>query len=375
MTYRQTVINPWNVRTMKRARPLASLLLAGLLLWPLAAQALTTPVVERTAPDKILIRWQGADPVDVYVTSRPDAPISHARRVARADTDGSAAADWTQASRPYVILKDRRDGAVARVAERLLPLERGSNFRDLGGYPAAGGKHVRWGMIYRTAATPMLTDADFAYVARLGIRSDIDLRSLEERQLAPDRLPLRTGARYMANDYPASDVFGGFSAKPGPGAANPTVSLYRSWPITLAPQFRALFQALLQGKGAVTYHCSAGQDRTGVASALVLSALGVPRDVILADYQLSTRDRRPDNEMPRLDAARYPGNAVAQFYAKAQAAGPLTAKPLYDAGGVAYLQHTFDEIDTRWGSIDAYLDQVLGVDRHAIARLRALYLE
>ena len=50
----------------------------------------------------------------------------------------------------------------AAAHERLIVLERSSNFRDLGGYPAAGGKHVRWGMIYRTAAMPMLTEADYA---------------------------------------------------------------------------------------------------------------------------------------------------------------------------------------------------------------------
>ena len=66
---------------------------------------------------------------------------------------------------------------------------------------------------------------------------------------------------------------------------------------------------------------------------------------------------------------------MAAYYAKAQAAGPLKAHPLYAAGGKPFLQQTFDEIDSRWGSVDAYLDQVLGVDKAAIARLRADYLE
>ena len=112
-----------------------------------------------------------------------------------------------------------------------------------------------------------------------------------------------------------------------------------------------------------------------MATALVLSALGTPRDVILADYHLSTLDRRPENEMPKIDPARYPGNALADYFAKAQAKGVSKPRPLYDANGVAYLQQTFDEIDARWGSVDAYLDQVLGVGPHDIARLRALYLE
>ena len=353
-----------NLRSLPLAL-LASLVLAS------AAQAVTAPMVERAAPDQIVIQWQAKGPVDVYLADRPDAPPAKASRVARGDRDGRFTATWTAPSRPYVILKDDRDGSLTRVAERLLPLERGSNFRDLGGYEGAAGKHVRWGMIYRTAATPMLSDADSRYVERLGIEADIDLRSVEERELAPDAAVLRTHARYYAKDYPGSAVF---SPLAGHGAAG-VASLYRGWLVSLAPQFRDIFRQLLADKGAVTYHCSAGQDRTGVASALVLSALGVPRETILADYQLSTADRRPDYEMPPVDPAQHPGNMVAVFYAKARAAGPMTAKPLYDAKGEAYLQQTFDEIDTRWGSVDAYLDKALGIGPRDIARLRARYLE
>ncbi len=344
---------------------------------PSPALALGGASVDRTAPQRVAVRWQGGDPVDVYVSTEPDAAVGKARLLARADRRSLYVMKRTGSARPYFILVDERDGSLARVAERLLPLQRGSNFRDVGGYPAAGGKHIRWGMIYRTGATPLLTDQDFRYLARLGIGSDIDLRSTEERQIAPDRLPARTGARYFAKDYPGSEVFSSAATNrpAGSGDASP-VDLYRTWLISLAPQFRDIFQQLLRRDGAVSYHCSAGQDRSGVATALVLSALGVPREVILADYHLSTQDRRPENEMPRIDPSRYPGNVVAAYYAKAQSAGaPTKPRPLYDSSGVALLQHTFDEIDTHWGSVDTYLDQELGVDARDIARLRAAYLE
>jgi protein-tyrosine phosphatase len=360
---------------MKPFRSLAGAIAAAvLLLLPLAALALDGADVERVAPDRVTISWRGADPVDVYVSNRPDASIAAARLLTRADARGVFVMAPTGAARPYFILKDERDGGLVRVAERLLPLERGSNFRDVGGYPAAGGKHVRWGLIYRSGATPLLTDADFRYLARLGIAADIDLRSTEERRIAPDRLPQKTGALYLARDYPGAEVFAP-AATSGRSDASP-VNLYRSWLVSLAPQFRDVFRQLLARNGAVTYHCSAGQDRSGVATALVLSALGVPRDVILADYHLSTKDRRPENEMPRIDPARYPGNVVAAYYAKSQASGRRgKPRPLYDASGAALLQQTFDEIDARWGSVDAYLDQELGIDARDITRLRAAYLE
>jgi len=341
------------------------------------AYALDKTVVERRGDGRINVRWRGEDPVDVYVSAKPDAALNKARLLARADRDGVYVVTESDPARAYFTLRDERDGSVVRVAERLLPLDRGSNFRDLGGYPAAGGKHVRWGVIYRTAAMPILTDSDYRYIRQLGIRSVIDLRSIEERQIAPDQVPARTGAQYFAADYPASDIFPkpGQSGSPGVSQSH-TLSVYRSWPTSLAPQFRVIFQQLLRQDGAVSYHCSAGQDRTGVATALVLSALGVPRDVILEDYQLSTPDRRPENEIQKLAVGEYPGNIVADFYLKIQSTGiPLKARALYDEKGVPYLQAAFDEIEARWGSVENYLDEVLGVDKRQIAQLRAIYLE
>ena len=356
---------------------LAGLVLAFGLAAGSAALALEPASVERGEAGKVTVRWTGADPVDVYVSARPDAAPTQAHRLAKGDHDGAFVAKWAGPRRPYFLLRDEADGRLVRVAERVLSLDRGSNVRDVGGYPAADGRHVRWGLIYRTAAMPMLTDADYEALKTLNLRADIDLRSSEERVVAPDGVPAHTGAVYLAHDYPADDIFGKMLAKGPPSAALDNIlGLYREWPVSLAPQYRDLFDQLLAGKGAVTYHCSAGQDRTGVATALVLSALGVPREVILADYHLSTAARRPANEMPPLPPGAYPGNIVADFYRRAQASGaPMTARPLKTPTGEAFMEETFKAIDARWGSVDAYLDQELGVDAAKIARLRALYLE
>jgi protein-tyrosine phosphatase len=358
-----------------RHRVAAGVAIGLALLCPMLARAtIQTPLVERVAADRLAVRWQSADPVNVYVAMRPDASLKQARLLVRADRDGAYEASAPGPGRPYYILRDVRDGDIVHVAERLLPLEHGSNFRDVGGYPAADGKHVRWGMIYRSGATPMLTSADNRYIAQLGIGSIIDLRSVEERQIAPDALAARLHARYLANDYPASLVFPKLDDKGAP-VPGQILTSYRTWLTSLAPQYRALFQQLLARRGAVNVHCSAGQDRSGVATALVLSALGVPRGVILDDYMLSTQDRRPEYEMPPVDPKAYPGNLVATFYAKVRTTSTPKPRRLVDADGKPYLQQTFDEIDAHWGSVEAYLDQVLGVDRQAIEKLRAIYLE
>lgn len=334
-----------------------------------AAAAVAGEKVERTG-DRLVVTWSDTAPVDVYLADSASAGVADARRVSAADRDGRFEIAPAPAARPYVLLKDTRDGAVTRVAERALPLVQGSNFRDLGGYPAADGRHVRWGRIYRSGATPLLTEADVAQVQALGLKDLVDLRSSEERALAPTRIE---GVRYSAVGYSMSRI----SAQVGaPGDMTRLHNVYREFPTLLAPQLKILFRTLLAGEGAVAYNCSAGQDRTGFATAMVLSALGVPRATILADYHLSTTYRRPEFEMPKLDPALQPDNPAVAFFARFQGdPRARTPKPLYDAEGHALLEAAFAEVESRWGSVDAYLDKELGIGPADVARLRAMYLE
>jgi protein-tyrosine phosphatase len=252
--------------------------------------------------------------------------------------------------------------------ERLLPLASASNYRDLGGYSTADGRHVRWGKIYRTGATPLLSAEDLSYVRALGIESMVDLRTVEERELAPNRSP-GASTRYFTQDYTYSTLL---DAGRGDDGHVTNAALYRSWLTLLAPQFRIAFRELRTSKGAVALNCTAGQDRTGVATALILSALGVPRATILEDYHLSTIFRRPENEMPEFDPARFPNNLAAVPSAKTRLAKP---QPLYGPTGRAHLEEAFDEIDRRWGSVETYLSQELGVGPAEIEQLRARYLD
>ena len=311
--------------------------------------------------------WVAQNPVDVFVANAPDATIKTARLVSPRDADGHYVDSDVGIGRRYYLIRDTKSGATVRVAERLLPLEQGSNFRDIGGYPAAGGKHVRWGLIYRSGATPMLTDADVARVQALGIKQMVDLRSSEERVLAPTKL---TGIEYQSVGYPMMAMIGDRKALTNGG------NLYRNFPTFLAPQLRLIFEDLLAQKGPVVYNCSAGQDRTGFATAMVLSALGVPRTTIIEDYHLSTAYRRPEYEMPKIDPALAAGDPVAALFASYQRS-PTVAKPqpLKDADGRAFLDSAFAEIGTRWGSVDAYLEKEIGIGKAERARLRSHYLD
>jgi protein-tyrosine phosphatase len=344
------------------ALPLLTLLLAG----TAVAAPVKSPVVTRTAPDSLTVTWAAADPVDIFRSDDPAATVQTAKLVLSEDRDGTEKVKVTPGERVYFLLRDHKSGDTVRVAERLLPLRQGSNFRDVGGYPAAGGKHVRWGIIFRSGGQPLLTEEDLKDIQSLKLANLVDLRSSEERALAPTRID---GVPYQAVGYSMKNLMGSGTPTNGEG-------VYRAMPGLLAPQLRLVFQDLLARKGAVAYNCSAGQDRTGFVSAMVLTSLGVPRDAIVADYHLSTTFRRPEWEMPKIDVAAHPNDPAAQLFAKYQQ-NPAAAKPqpLKDPDGTAFLTYAFDEVDKRWGSVDGYLEQEIGVSKADIASLRANYLE
>ncbi|MDE2596576.1 MAG: tyrosine-protein phosphatase [Sphingomonadales bacterium] len=346
------------IRTHQAAAALAAALFAA----PVLAAPPAGPTAERDSAGALAVHWTSPDPVDVLVADRADVPAARARLVAARDRDGSASIADGSTARSYVLLRNARTGETARVAERLLPLEGGSNFRDIGGYGVAGGKHVRWGLIYRSGGTPLLTEADRSRIAGLGLANMVDLRSDEERVLAPSRID---GVPYAAVGYSMASLH----------VAGGMEGTYRGFPTMLAPQLRLIFAKLLRGEGPLVYNCSAGQDRTGFATAMVLSALGAPRETIIADYHLSTAYRRPENEMPKIDPGMAAANPVAAMFASYQRAPSQKPQPLKTAEGKAFLSFALEEIEAKWGSVDGYLKAELGLGPTEIRSLRARYTE
>lgn len=321
----------------------------------------------RSAPGIVQVSWQAKGSVDLYLADRADADITVARLLSSKDSDGHQEVPVEAGTRPYFLIKDRTDGTVSQVAERLIPLEQGSNFRDIGGYATASGQHVRWGRIYRSGATPMLNETDLKLVSALGLRNMIDLRSDEERQLAPSRID---GVPYTTIGYSMMKML------PANRAMTNGVAMYHNFPVFLAPQLRLIFADLLRGDAPLAYNCSAGQDRTGFATAMILSALGVPRETIIKDYLLSTGYRNPSVELPRIDPALYPNNPVAQMFAHYQnAPGGNKAQPLMEADGTPFLTGALAEIDAKWGSSEAYLKAEVGLSDQDLEQLRKTYVE
>lgn len=332
------------------------------------SQAIDKAEAVRSGASTLVVKWNDSDPVDIYLSHSTALP-SDAKPVETGNSRGTATITVPSSSRHYVILRDGGDKSLTVVAERILPLEQGSNFRDVGGYVGAAGKTVKWGKIFRSGALPLLSEKDYAMLSGLKVTSVVDLRSLEEREVAATQLDDRTGALFLSNDYSLKPLMRNFAAGNGE-------NVYIGMEKLLKPQYRAIFMRLLADEGAVMFHCSAGQDRTGIASALILTALGVDRETIIKDYHLSTPSRRPQWEMPSLDPAEHPNNPIVQYYsAAAKKPGGVHAEPLYSRSGVSHLVQFFAHLEKEYGSVEGYLQIELNIGPQEIAKLRSLYLQ
>ena len=251
----------------------------------------------------------------------------------------------------------------ATAVTREFAMTGGDNFRDVGGYRTADGRKVVWGKLYRSASVGRYTAEDQALIRGLSVGSIIDLRSTRERQA--DKAPWMQGADvgYWTRDYDLSGgnlgaLFAGGAKIDAATMRGAMIEAYRGFPKEQAASYRVLFDRLLHSDKAVIVNCTAGKDRTGLATALVLSALGVPRETIMSDYLLS-------NTTLDMDKLR----ADAGLKAAAAALPADVIKPLLDVEP-AYLNAAFDQTDKDYGGVNGYLKRELGVDHAAIQRLR-----
>jgi protein-tyrosine phosphatase len=253
-------------------------------------------------------------------------------------------------------------------AARLLPLQGARNFRDLGGYRTADGRSVRWGKLYRSGSMAELTPADCDYLGGLGIRFVCDLRTTDERAAAPCAWTERAGTIHWSRDYFTSfgDLRGLLRADLPPTVAavrQVMQTAYRQLPFEQAPAYRELFKRLHQGELPMIFNCTAGKDRTGIAAALILSALGVDREQIIEDYGLT-------NQL--LDPLRHAGKPNKQSLLSR-----LSPEVLQSIMGTHpdYLRSAFVAIEERHGELEHYLSEVLGIGPNELAGIRRELLD
>ncbi len=244
------------------------------------------------------------------------------------------------------------------------------NLRDYGGYAAAGGARVKTGLLWRSGQHMEASESDLAALARLDIRTIIDLRGQSERTSFPCRRHPEFDAQVIAYDGETTNSppheGGGGKVEMTPGKARERMlAVYTRMPNNpaMVAMFSRYFSALETREGASLVHCFAGKDRTGVAASLLLHALGVHGDDVLAEF-LRTNDAPTIHILERQSLPRMQAHyGEISPEAKANLMGVL---PEYFATYIA-------EATRIAGSLDAYMASVLGVDEPKKERLRARF--
>jgi protein-tyrosine phosphatase len=247
--------------------------------------------------------------------------------------------------------------------DRVVALETAFNVRDLGGYPTSDGRTVRWRTLYRADALHRITDDEVALLGQRGVRTALDLRSdaeVERGQLPAERLGLTLHHLPVLG---GGWAIGDLDLEGEPGAV--LSALYVDMLVVGAPALREALE-LLASDGALPalFHCSAGKDRTGVLAAIVLSLLGVHRDVVVADYALTGRS------MERMLAATRERRSASPDWTET-----LQGQPSAFVTAPAEAMDGFlDRVDELHGGVEGYVASI-GVDPDVTDRLRATLLE
>ena len=237
---------------------------------------------------------------------------------------------------------------------RDLGLASDPNLRDIGGYRTANGQWVRMGVIYLSQALA-LSPADLAVVDNLGITADYDLRTTEEIAASPD--VVSAGATYT-NLNVMTDISLEPTLTSAAAAESYMEEIEQQFVTNPTAQtaFGTLLTDIADSNGAVLYHCTAGKDRTGWATAVLLTLLGVPRAAVVQDYLLSN--------------SYYFDSPAVQAELKAMpAAESAVYAPLLEVQA-SYLQAGFAQVTASYGSMYGYAVHGLGLSPQTIARLR-----
>lgn len=251
-----------------------------------------------------------------------------------------------------------------------IALEGARNFRDIAdsNLTTTDGHTVKHGLVYRSNKLSNLTDADLAKLTSANLTLDIDLRNASERGEDVDRLP--AGVEYRVADVvglehgigfaeflpitlgrgligAGSSEFGSSGGSTGSTDVNwSAVGQHLGYPLMASFHGSDMaFRDMLLGiagntTGATVFHCSAGKDRTGWGSAILLTILGVPRAQVDADFMAS------NDYLGRDDAVQQ-----------------------------AWLDSSFATVDAAYGSFDNYVREGLKIDQATIAALKAKLLE
>ena len=250
------------------------------------------------------------------------------------------------------------------------------NFRDLGGIQTSDGKKIRYGMLYRSGHLCKISPEKAEYLReQKGIRTIVDLRSPSE--LAEKTDVVANGVRYIhlpplndeqnpsINRHNRRAVLKSIMAKEG-GARRHLSDIYRLM-VTQKESLEAFGEYLRllsdEKNTGVLWHCTQGKDRTGIAAAVILMALGVDRKEIMRDYM------RTNRSCAWVNFWIYIGVTIVTF--SVYTAHSLN---LLLSSQKCFMEAAFDEIDRVYGGTEEFLRAGIGLSDEEIQRLRTIYL-
>ena len=231
------------------------------------------------------------------------------------------------------------------------------NFRDLGGHITSTGDTVRRHHLLRSDHLGALTSEDMARMRALNVRRVFDLRGVTERETAvcvmqgvtvhslaiePTIVQVLSDLTDAGHKLTRAEVVGHMQ------------DTYRGFVRQNTHRFSSLFGHLLESDDPLVFHCTAGKDRTGFAAALILLALGVSHEDVMRDYLLTNQRLKPKTEWKGL--------------------APDVASVLYRVQP-EFLDAAFEAVQQKYGGVESYLRDGLGVREAERARLKELYLE
>lgn len=253
------------------------------------------------------------------------------------------------------------------IGKRVYPFSKVANFRDLGGYPAADGRTVRWGVLFRSGHLAKMSGRDLDLFKSLNIDTVIDLRSEYERKRDPNRLPRKNPPEVLelsildeANAVMNKEIRKRIDAR-SYGDLDSSVLMgdaYRQFAVDFLPEFRQVVHTVLNAEGRpVLWHCTAGKDRTGFAAAVLLRLLGVDQEIVMQDYMLSSQ---------HVTAMRK--RMLLLRLLKGRGAVDLIRPLLFVHE--EWLEGSFEAIDEEWGTFEQYAHEGLVLTDADIDRLK-----
>ena len=281
---------------------------------------------------------------------------------------------------PFLVLA----GCSSAPKDRTIAFEGIENARELGGLEMQDGRTIRAGKLVRSAELSKATDADVALLKkRFGLTDIFDFRFEAKRSKAMDReiegvkntwlstLPEKFVAAFASGRADTTVVQSQNLMETlsvyafNPKAQEMAQKLYPAIVMDTTSQKRygEFLRGVLSSKGGALWHCSQGKDRCGWGSAFVLAALGASRETIVEDFALSNVSYAPAVEAISAKIVEKGGGEAELSFIRAMI-----------GVSVENFEATLDLIDSRYGSLQAYLEQALGFSAEEQESMKRKYL-